>query len=134
MAKETRVDIKVGDVGTEYCIPIGDDDLTPTTFNPTEASRKLLRFRQPGASGLCVRNAETKQIVINGVPTWCLTYTVVEADVQSYVDESTGGFHQQAGRIKVEAYLEFATGQKWSSSIAEADARGRELRVSARLV
>ncbi len=131
--KERRLDIKVGDVGTEYRVPIYDDDLSEANFDPSSASTKQLRFKMPGASGLCVRDATAEQVTIDGSAVWCLTYTVTADDVKAYVDESEGGFHQAAGPIKVEGYLVFSASEKWSSSTVTVDYRGRELRVTSTL-
>lgn len=128
-----NAEIKVGDIGSVYRVPTFDYDTNLQNFNPSSASVKQLIFRMPGADGLCVRTATAAQVTIDGVATWCLTYTVTEADVDEYVDEDEGGFHQQAGKIKIEAYVEFSNSQKWSSGIVTKDYLGRPLEVVARL-
>lgn len=127
------VEVHVGDVGTVYFTPTQDYDLTPANFNPSGASVKQLIFRMPGASGLCVRDATAAQKTIGGASVWGLQYTVLEADVAEYEDEATGGFHQAAGPIKIEAYVEFGSNQKWSSATVTKDQLGRPLQVVARL-
>lgn len=126
-------EILVGDVGTVYGVPICDDDIQMTTFDPSAAPTRQLRFRMPGASGLCVRSAVAVERTINGASVWCLEYTVLAVDVGAYVDESVGGFHLQPGSIKIEAHLEFSAAQKWTSSTVQRDYQRRPLKIVAPL-
>lgn len=130
---EESVEIHVGDVGTVYRVPCYDDDLAEVNFDPSAATTKQLIFKMPGASGLCVRAATAEQVTIDGVATWCLTYTVLAADVVPYVSVSEGGFHQQDGTVKIEGYVEFSSAQKWTSSTVATDQQGRTLQVVDRL-
>lgn len=129
----TSADVKVGDVGTVYFLPTYDNDLTESNFDPSSAATKQLIFRMPGASGLCIRTATAAQKTIDGTSVWGLQYTVLAADVAAWASTSSGGFHQEAGPIKVEGYLEFSSAQKWSSSTVSTDQQSRGLKVSARL-
>lgn len=126
-------EVKIGDVGTVYFIPTYDNDLTPANFDPSAASVKQLRFKMPGATSLCVRTATAAQKTIAGVAVWGLQYTVVAADVAAQSSESVGGFHQAAGKISIEGYVEFSSSQKWASETVTTDQQGRSLKVSARL-
>jgi len=126
---DKRGEVFVGDVGTVYRAPTFDDDLIPANFDPSAATIKHLTFRMPGA-GLIVRDATPAQVLIDGVLTWCLTYTVLAADVVPYVSTSVGGFHQKAGKIKLQGYVEFSAAQKWTGSELHKDYLGRDLQVS----
>lgn len=126
---QDRGEVKVGSVGTVYRAPIFDDDLEKVNFDPTGAGTKLLIFFMPGATGPCVRDAVAAQVEINQVLTWCLVYTVLADDVQPYVDESTGGFHQEAGPIRVEPFLEVSPNQRWPGGTVDTDYQGRDLKV-----
>lgn len=128
-----RTEIKVGDVGTVYFVPTYDDDLAPANFDPTLASTKQLIFRMPGASGLCVRDAVATQKTIGGTAVWGLAYTVLAADVAAWADVSTGGFHQEAGEVLIEAHVAFSASQKWTATTVGRDYQGRALRVASRL-
>lgn len=130
MSNTQAVEVKIGDVGTVYFIPTYDNDLTPANFDPSLAATKELRFKMPGASGLCVRPATAAQKTIDGVSVWGLQYTVLAADVVAYVDENTGGFHQASGYVKIEPYVEFSSAQKWTGSTVTTDYQGRLLKVS----
>lgn len=127
------VDIHVGDVGTVYQIPTFDDDLTPANFDPSSATTKQIVFKMPGTAALITRTATAAQVTIDGVATWCLTYTVTAADVAAWSSASVGGFHQQAGPVKMEGYVEFSSAQKWTSSTVTEDQQGRPLKVVNRL-
>jgi hypothetical protein len=122
-----RAEIKVGDVGTVYFVPTYDDDLTPANFNPTAATTKRLIFKMPGAAALLTRDATAVQKTIDGVSVWGLQYTVLAADVVA------DGFHQEAGEVSIEAYVEFSAAQKWSSSTVTKDQQERRLKVAERL-
>lgn len=126
-------DIKVGDVGTVYFLPTFDDDLAPANFDPTAATVKQIVFKMPGTSVLITRTAVAAQETIDGVATWGLQYTVTAADVAAYVDATTGGFHQAAGPVKIEGYVEFSSSQKWASSRVTVDQQERDLKISRRL-
>lgn len=129
-----RVDVVIGDVGTVYFVPTYDFDPTPATnFDPSLATVKQLIFKMPGASGLCVRDATATQKTIDGDSVWGLQYTVLAADVVAWVSESVGGFHQEAGPIKIEGHVEFSASQKWTSSTVTKDQQDRTLRVVERL-
>lgn len=127
------MDVKIGDVGTKYQVPTYDSDLTPANFDPSAATTKQLVFKMPGQAQLLTRTATAEQVTIDGVATWCLTYTVLAADVQAYVDATTGGFHQAAGNVEIEAYVQFSSAQKWASETVTRDQHGRALKVVARL-
>lgn len=120
------MDVKVGDVGTEYFVPTYDDDLEKVNFDPSSATTKQLIFRMPGAAALLTRTAIAAQKTIDGASVWGLRYTVTSTDLAS-------GFHQEAGPIAIEGYVEFSSEQKWSSSIVETDHQGRDLKVIERL-
>jgi hypothetical protein len=128
-----RTEVKVGDVGTVYFLPTYDNDLSEANFNPTAATTKQLLFKMPGASGLCLRDATAAQKTIGGVSVWGLQYTVLAADVAAYTSTTVGGFHQSAGAVKIEGYVEFSSAQKWASSTVTTDQQNRTLRVSSRL-
>lgn len=128
-----RAEVKVQDCGTVYRVPTYDDDLTPANFDPSTATTKQLVFKMPGVTPLLTRTATAAQVAIDGVSVWCLTYTVVAADIGAYVDATHGGFHYAAGEVSIEAYLEFSAAQKWSSGIVKYDQQGRKLQVAARL-
>lgn len=130
----TRAEIKVGTgAGTVYQVPLWDDDMTPANFDPTLATTKQLIFRMPGTAALITRAATPAQVTIDGAAVWCLTYTVTAADVAAWSSASVGGFHQAAGLVKIEAYVEFSSSQKWASGTVTEDQQGRELRVRERL-
>ena len=129
-------DVHVGDIGTVYRVPTYDKDLVPSNFDPSLATTKQIVFRMPDADGtyrLLTRTATEAQVTIDGVATWCLTYTVTAADVGVYVDGTSGGFHQRAGDISIEGYLVFSSSQKWASGTVSRDQNGRLLRIVARL-
>lgn len=128
-----RAEIKVGDIGTVYFLPTYDDDLTEANFDPSAATTKQLIFRMPGAAGLLTRTATAAQKTIDAVSVWGLQYTVVAADVVAYVSGSVGGFHQEAGTIRVEGYLVFSSDQKWASQTVTKDQQNRDIKISARL-
>jgi hypothetical protein len=129
-----RDDVKVGSIGTVYDVPVFDDDQAPANFDPSAAVVKQLIFKMPGQDVLLTRDATAVQKTVDGTAgVWCLRYTVVAADVTAYVDASTGGFHQAAGVVQVEPYLDFGANQKWPGSTVKLDRRGRQLRVVARL-
>ncbi len=128
-----RAEVKIGDIGTVYRLPVFDDDLSPANFDPSAATVKQLIFKMPGADGLLTRTATAAQVTVDGVATWCLTYTVLAADVVPYVSASVGGFHQEAGTVKIEGYVEFSAAQKWSSSTVTKDQQSREIRIANRL-
>lgn len=129
-------DIRIGDVGTVYHLPTYDDDLTPANFDPTAATTKQLIFRMPAVDGgfvLLTRTATAAQRTIEGVAVWGLQYTVLAADVAAYVSATVGGFHQAAGPVKLEGYVEFSAAQKWASSTVTRDQKGRVLQIKDRL-
>jgi hypothetical protein len=127
-------EVKIGDVGTVYFVPTYDDDRELTNFDPSSATTKQLVFRMQGASALLMRTATAVQQTIGGVDVWGLAYTVTAADVAPYdAQAQTGGFHQQAGPISIEGYLEFSPSQKWTSSTVTKDLQGRPLKVVGRL-
>jgi hypothetical protein len=129
----TRSETKIGDIGTVYRVPCYDNDLTPANFDPSAATTKQIVFKMPGNTLLLTRTATAAQVTIDGAAVWCLTYTVTAADVAAYVDATTGGFHQEAGHVSIEGYLEFSSSQKWASGTVTTDQQGRPLRVVARL-
>ena len=127
-------EIKVGDVGTVYFVPTYDNDVSASNFDPSSATTKQLRFKMPGASGLCIRTATAAQrTTAAGADIWGLQYTVTAADVAAWSSTSAGGFHQEAGNISIEGYVEFSSSQKWSSGTVTKDQQGRKLKVHARL-
>lgn len=129
-----RIDVLVGSIGTVYDVPVYDDDQAPANFDPSAATVKQLIFKMPGQDVLLTRTATAVQKTVDDTANvWCLRYTVVAADVQAYVDATTGGFHQAAGVVQIEPYLEFSSAQKWPGSTVKLDRRGRQLRVIARL-
>jgi hypothetical protein len=130
----TRTEVKVGDVGTVYFLPTYDNDMSEVNFDPSAATTKQLIFKMPGASGLCIRSATAAQKTIGGVSVWGLQYTVLAADVAAWSSTSVGGFHQEAGTVKIEGYVEFSSAQKWASQTVTTDQQNRTLRVVARLV
>lgn len=128
-----RTEIKVGDIGTVYYVPTYDNDLTPANFDPSTATTKQLIFKMPGVTTPITRDATATQRTINGASVWCLTYTVVAADVAAYTSPTAGGFHQTPGNLRIEAYVEFSSAQKWSSETVTSDQQNRTLKISARL-
>lgn len=116
-------EIHVGDFNTEYVVPVYDNDQSKVNFDPSGANVKQLLFRQPGVETLVVRNALAQQRTVNGVTTWCLVYTVTEADVIT-----ANEFHQTSGSIKIQILLNYVTGQ-WKSNIITKDAKGQDLKV-----
>lgn len=129
-----RDDVKVGSIGVVYDVPVFDDDQAPQNFDPSAATVKRLIFKMPGQSALLTRDATAVQKTVDGTASvWCLRYVVVAADVTAYVDPTTGGFHQQAGVVQVEPYLDFGANQKWPGSTVKLDRRDRQLRVVDRL-
>jgi hypothetical protein len=129
-----RAEIKVGDVGTVYFVPTYDDDLTPANFNPTAATTKQIVFKMPGTTALITRDATAaQQDTLAGASIWGLRYTVTAGDVAAYASATVGGFHQRAGAVTLEGYVEFSSSQKWTSDKVTTDQQGRELRVVARL-
>ncbi len=128
-----RSDIKVGDIGTVYRVPVYDNDLEEANFDPSTASVKQIVFKMPGTTGLVARTATPAQVTIGVESVWCLTYTVTAADVAPWASATVGGFHQEAGPVSLEGYVEFSASQKWASSTVTKDQQGRPLRVVARL-
>jgi hypothetical protein len=133
MSSSNAAEIHVGDIGTVYRVPCYDDDLTPANFDPSAATTKQLIFKMPGTAALITRAATAAQVTIDGASVWCLTYTVTAADVAAWASDTVGGFHQEAGTVKIEGYLEFSSSQKWASGTVTKDQQGRTLRVVARL-
>lgn len=117
-----RAEVHVGDTRTTYYMPIYDDDLAETNFDPSDAATKTIYFKMPGQSALLPRAGTPVQKVINGVSTWCLSYTVTPADV-------IAGFHQETGRVSMQAKLTYADGSVFSSTTLTVDFEGNDMRV-----
>ena len=119
---ENVAEVHVGDTGTTYQVRIYDD-MVP--FDPTLASVKELTFKLPGAVTL----TKTATVVPEGSPvaaSWLLTYQVQANDGPG----SPGAdFHATTGAFKIQAYLEWADGSKYSSNVVTHDEAGRELRI-----
>ena len=126
----TRSDVKTGDVGTVYRVPTFDNDLEPSNFDPSTATVKQLVFKMPGTAALITRTAVASQ---DDDDVWGLEYTVTAADVAPWSSSTVGGFHQEAGPVSIEGYIEFSSAQKWASSTVTKDQQGRVLRVVDRL-
>lgn len=116
-----RPEVHVGDVGTQYRVRIIDED--GTDFDPSDADVMELVFKLAG--GGVVRKGATLE-VDSPAGQWFLTYTVVANDG---VGSPPGDFHPERGRMKVQAYLEWGDGRKFSSDVVSVDTDGRDLMV-----
>jgi hypothetical protein len=120
-------EIQVGDIGTIYQVPIYDEDLAMVNFDPSSALVKKIYFRMPTSTGHVTRErtAVPAQVAIDGVQTWCLTYTVLAADAAE--------FHTDIGLLTIQGYIEYADGRKWRSNKITKDYQGRPLRIFANI-
>lgn len=118
-------EVHVGDIGTEYRVRIMDSGIN---FDPSLASITRLIFSLPGGIVL------TKDAIVltNGSPAtiWYLSYTVLAG---AGAGSPPAEFHATAGRVKVQAYLEWADGTTFHSDVQTTDDEGRELRIFANL-
>jgi hypothetical protein len=114
-------EVHVQDLGTTYRVRVKDEG---ADFDPSAASVKKLLFLMPGNDVVLEKDAAVEVGSGAEVGQWFLTYEV-GADEGSPEDE----FHQNAGRFKVQGYLEWADGTKYHSNVQTLDKDGNELRV-----
>jgi hypothetical protein len=114
-------EIHIGDRGTEYRLLLTDSD---GYVDPSDATVKQIIFYVPAGEAI----VKTADVLAHGSPatSWSLTYTIVEGDG---LGSPAGEFHESSGRLKVQAYLEWADGSRFHSSIRQTDDAGTELRV-----
>src|SRR5688500_7992058 len=114
-------EIHIGDRGTEYRLNLTDSE---GAVDPSTATVKQILFYLPQGE-VVVKDAD---VLADGSPAtaWSLTYTIVEGDG---IGSPAGEFHESSGRLKVQAYLEWADGSRFHSSIRQTDDEGAELRV-----
>jgi hypothetical protein len=117
-------EIHVGDYDTEYVFPLFDSDLAEVNFDPSGATTKKLRFKNPGVTAIQERTAVAEQRMINGVNTWCLVYTVTQAEVTG----ATPTFHVATGLVKIQAVLDYS-GSLWHSNIVSKDYNSEDIRI-----
>jgi hypothetical protein len=108
-----RAEIHVGDKGTQYRVRITD---AGAPFDPTTASTKSLIFRLP--SGTVTKTATVSHVGDD----YFLIYTVTDAT-----------FHAVPGRFSLQAYLVFADGTTYHSSVQTLDADGAALAIAPNL-
>jgi hypothetical protein len=122
-------EVHVGDIGTVYrcrCLDRGED------FDPTSATVKQLRIKMPGlldggsppaSVAMITKTATVEEGEGDEAGRFYLTYQVTAADVASL------GFHSTPGKIKLQGYVEFASGAKYSSDIQTEDDDAVEMKV-----
>jgi len=93
-------DVHVGDVGTRYHVKIQDAGVA---FDPTSATVKTLIFKTP--AGVLEREAT----VVHVGSDWYLDYTTLDG-----IDDD---FHARKGTYRLQGYVEFADGQRYSTNI-----------------
>jgi len=118
-------EIHVGDANITYDVPLYNNDVESVNFDPSDADTLTLLFKMPGVANTISRTATAVQRTINGESIWCLSYTVVEADLTE--------FHTTSGPMKIQGLLEYADGSSWHTDKISKDFQGRELRVSENL-
>lgn len=121
MAVDCSAEVHVGDIGTEYHIRVFDDCVD---FDPSDAVIKQLIFKLPG--GVILTKTATVEPEGSPATSWLLTYEVQPDDGDG---SPPGEFHAAPGAFKIQAYLEWADGSKYSSNVVTHDADGRELRI-----
>jgi hypothetical protein len=116
-----RAEIHVGDIGTIYRSLVVDQD--GNSFDPSDAIIMKLIFKMPNGVILWKDAVMTD----NGSPAtqWWLEYQVQPGDGIG----SPGEFHDNAGLLEVEGYLEYASGYIFHSQIITTDEDGQELRI-----
>jgi len=116
-----HAEIHVGDIGTIYRSLVVDQD--GNSFDPTGATVMKLIFKMP--NGLILWKDAV--MTTNGSPAtqWFLEYEVMPGDGVG----SPGEFHDNAGLLQVEGYLEYADGRVFHSQIISSDEDGNELRI-----
>ncbi len=114
-------EVHQGDIGTLYRVRVMDEG---ADFDPSDASVKTLLFKMPGNSTILERTATVEVGSGSEAGQWFLTYEV-GADDGSPEDQ----FHQNAGKFKVQGYLEWSDGTKYHSNVQTVDNEGNELRV-----
>jgi len=115
-------EVHVGDVGTQYRVRILDDGVD---FDPSDAPVKRLIFLMPG--GVVLVKEASVETDASPATRWFLTYTVQQDDgAGSPPDE----FHAIPGKVKVQAYLEWASPyRQFHSDIQTVDENGVELQI-----
>lgn len=115
-----NVEIHVGDIGTTYRVHVLDDN---AEFDISGAITTDLLFQMP--NGIVLRKGAT--VTTEGSPAekWFLEYQVQPGDGVG----SPGEFHDNEGPIAVQAFLEWADGNRWHSNIQTVDTDGQELRI-----
>lgn len=119
---ECRAEVHVNDIGTLYRVRVLDNLLA---FDPTLASVKQLIFQLPGGY---VVTKDATVVGEGGSPAteWYLEYEVQASDGPG---SPPAEFHLAAGKMKVQGYLEWADGSKFSSDIRTTDEDGKELKI-----
>lgn len=115
-------EVHVGDIGTKYRVRIRDED---GDFDPSGAVIKSILFKLPQSSVALEKNA---MVEAGDSPAtfWYLTYTVQSADGAG---SPPGEFHEMAGRVSMQGYLEYADGSQFHTNVMTTDDDGTGLRV-----
>lgn len=119
-------EVHVGDIGTLYRVRVRDED---GDFDPTAASVKELIWVMPGVDDVVVRTADVEVGSGDELGQWFLTYQVLPGDVTG----SPAEFHVEPGKITIQGYLEWASGEQFHSQKRTTDDDGNELRVHGNL-
>jgi hypothetical protein len=118
MARE----IHVGDIGTLYRIRIQDNAVD---FDPSSAAVKELVFRLPG--NVLLRKTATVAVGTGDEEgQWFLTYRVLAADGAG---TPPGEFHAAVGKVRMQGFLEWADGSRFSTDERTTDDEGFQLKI-----
>lgn len=115
-------EVHVGDIGTTYKARVFDNCLP---YDPTEATIKRLIFQLPG--GVVLVKDATVEAEGSPADSWLLTYQVGEGDGEDGSPPSE--FHAAPGFVKIQVYLEWADGSKYSSNVVSSDENGHTLKI-----
>lgn len=118
------VEIHVGDIGTRYRVRVQDDD---GDFDPSTASIKQLIFALP--NGVVIEKDATVATGSGDEAGQFFLVYEVDAGEGSPPDE----FHEIAGPMTVQAYLEWSDGDRYHSNKITTDQDGNELRIHTNL-
>jgi hypothetical protein len=116
------VEVHLRDVGTKYRVRVMDEG---GDFDPSSASVKQLIFLMPGDVVL-EKTATVETGTGDEAGQFFLAYTVT-ADAGA--GSPAGDFHDAAGKVTIQAYLEWADGKQYHSNKRTTDDDGNELRV-----
>ena len=113
-------EIHVGDIGTIYRVRVLDDGVD---FDFSAANVMELIFKMP--NGVILHKTATMTTDGSPADTWFLEYEVQPGDGIG----SPGEFHDNEGPYSIQAYLHWADGRQFHSTIETVDSDGEELRI-----